>query len=117
MTNSSPGSSKAQDQVNDATEPTTEPEPASALSECNPRSLDEFFNRDPLDLTKQDRTVIVTELRRQRKAWAIAEAQGKTRMPKAPKAKAGAFPDVLKSIDELFDTPPATLGSLDEILE
>lgn len=74
---------------------------APALAECSPRSLDEFFNRDPLDLSKADRAIIVAELRRLREVWAKAEASGAKR---APKTQAGS-PIAVKSLDELFDDP------------
>jgi len=55
------------------------------LSFANPRSLDELFNRDPLDLADQDIDVIVAEFRKQRAAWLAAEGQPKAKA--APKAK------------------------------
>jgi len=57
----------------------------SPLAEASPRSLDEFFSRDPLDLSDQDLDVIVAELRRQRKQFLVAEAQ-----PKAPRGASKA---------------------------
>lgn len=56
------------------------------LLEAPATSLDELFSRDPLDLSDQDLSVIVVELRRQRVRWKQAEAEGKT--ARAPKAKA-----------------------------
>jgi hypothetical protein len=53
------------------------------LTEAKPTSLDELFNRDPLDLADKDIDVIVAEFTRQRRAWVEAEAAGK-----APRAKA-----------------------------
>jgi hypothetical protein len=58
------------------------------LAFANPRSLDELFNRDPLDLGDQDIDVIVAEYRRQRAQWLEAEGQ-----PKPTRAKAGPKPE------------------------
>lgn len=74
----------------------TEPSP---LAEANPASLDELFSRDPLSLSNNDIARGVEALRAQRANWKIAEAQGKTKAPKAKKAK----PD------------SAEVGSLDDI--
>lgn len=58
------------------------------LAEANPQSLQELFSRDPLLLSRSDLLTISTELRRQRVAWAKAEARGQ-RAPKAPKTQSG----------------------------
>jgi len=42
------------------------------LGEANPSSLDEFFAKDPLQLTDQDLEVIVAELRRMREKFLSA---------------------------------------------
>lgn len=56
------------------------------ISEVNPLSLAEIMALDPLKLTKQDRAAIVTELRRARASWEIAESKGKRVAPtKEPK--------------------------------
>jgi len=58
----------------------------SPLAEPELNSLDELFSRDPFQYSDQDIAKIVNELRRARKNWAQAEAQGKTKAPKkAPK--------------------------------
>jgi hypothetical protein len=49
------------------------------LNEASPRSLEEIFSSDPLNLTRQDRDVIVSELRRARENWIKEEASGKKR--------------------------------------
>ena len=70
---------------------------ASPLAEAEVGSLDELFAR--LDAHIQARTLnlpnaqkdlasVVTELRRQREAWAKAEASGATRAPRAKKVAA-----------------------------
>lgn len=64
----------------------------SPLSEADPTSLDELFSRLDAHITlntlrgpaaQGDLDAIVRELRRQRAAWAKAEAEGKTRAPRA----------------------------------
>lgn len=76
----------------------------SPLEEVNPRSLDEVFNSSPLTHSKEDRALIIAELRAQRAKWAQAEAEGK----RAPRPKAPAKPKLsseeLKnlSLDDLF---------------
>jgi hypothetical protein len=56
------------------------------LEEASPKSLEDVFNADPLELTRQDRDVIVAELRRMREVWVKAEAGGAKRAPKASAA-------------------------------
>lgn len=77
----------------------------SPLTEADPQSLDALFSMDPLSLTDKDLAVIVRELRKQRERWAAAEAQGKTRAPKAASAPAGAKTKVpastIKSLADL----------------
>lgn len=76
-------------------EPSNEPQAPgpSPLAETDPSSLDEEFSRDLAALSPEQRAEsvrrIVTELRRQRVAWKVAEAFGAT---KAPKAKRAAKP-------------------------
>jgi hypothetical protein len=64
-------------------EPTMSENPLSEASEI---SLEEAFNRDPLELTRQDRDKIVAELRRARENWIKEEAGGKkqSKSGKAP---------------------------------
>lgn len=80
-------------------------QPTSPLSEADPRSLDELFARLDQHITLNtlrgpaataDLDAVVSELRRQRAAWARAEAEGKTR---APRAK--ATPRVSTSLGDL----------------
>lgn len=59
--------------------------PASPLAEADPQSLNEIMNRDPLEYSRQDRDVIVAELRRMRSKWLLEEAAGKTRATKPKK--------------------------------
>ena len=63
-----------------------------ALSEANPDSLSEFFNRDPMVLSPADITRLVSEYRKLRARWAVAELAGKKQMPKALKEKAVPVP-------------------------
>jgi predicted DNA-binding transcriptional regulator YafY len=48
----------------------------SPLAEASPESLQELFDKDPLQLTSDDIERIVTELRAQRERWKAAEATG-----------------------------------------
>ena len=79
---------------------------ASPLAEAEVGSLDELFAR--LDAHIQARTLnlpnaqkdlasVVTELRRQREAWAKAEASGATRAPRGPKRA----PQAATTLDDL----------------
>lgn len=63
----------------------TAPEP-SPLTEADPASLQELFNRDPLSLSDSDIDRIVSELRSQRARW----EQGQ-RTKKAPAQNAVAL--------------------------
>jgi len=69
------------------------------LAGVNPESLDELFSRDPRQLGEADITKIVEALRKQRKAWKVAEAQG-ARVTRKAKAPAGPKPEV-KSLKDL----------------
>ena len=51
--------------------------PVSPLAEAQPESLQELFDKDPLLLTDPDVERIVTELRKARDLWAVAEKKGK----------------------------------------
>ena len=55
----------------------------SPLLEAQAESLQELFDKDPLQLTDSDVEKIVTELRAQRGRWLIAEKKGKSKS--APK--------------------------------
>lgn len=74
------------------TEPTL---PESPLNEASPKSLDELFDRDPLDLADEDVDTIITTMRTNRALWLKLEedaaAQGKrVSAPRAKKPKAPA---------------------------
>lgn len=58
---------------------------ANPLAEANPESLQEIFDKDPLQLTDDDIERIVAEERSMREKWKLAERAGSTRQ-KAPKA-------------------------------
>lgn len=49
----------------------------SPLAEASPESLQELFDKDPLELTDHDVERIVAELREQRGRWTQAEKKGK----------------------------------------
>lgn len=61
------------------------------LAEPDPKSLDELFNADPLELTDEDLDTLVAEYRANRELWAKEEAaaktQGRARRPKEYKQK------------------------------
>jgi hypothetical protein len=48
------------------------------LDEASPESIDELFDRDPLELSDQDVDKIVARLRQDREAWAADEASAQT---------------------------------------
>ncbi len=84
-------------------EPSAAPPPTSPLREADPQSLDELFARldshiaaRTLNLpnAQRDLASVVTELRRQREAWARAEASGATRAPKAKKVDVTTLGDL-----------------------
>jgi hypothetical protein len=49
----------------------------SPLAEANPESLQELFDKDPLQLTDPDIDRVVAELRTMRERWALTEKKGK----------------------------------------
>lgn len=55
----------------------TQPSP---LAEASPASLQELFDRDPLQLTDPDIERIVTELRAQRQRWEAGQKSSKSKM-------------------------------------
>ena len=67
-------------QQNQSPQATTTPSSESSpLAEANPGSLDEFFSKDPEQLTQSDLEVLCTKLRAQREEWLKAEAGGARR--------------------------------------
>ena len=56
------------------------------LAEASPQSLEEYFSKAP-PYSDAEIYTIVTELRRKREVWKVADAQGKR--PKAEKAPKG----------------------------
>lgn len=60
----------------------TDPSP---LLEVQPQVLQEYFDRDPLDLSDEAIDVIVTQLRQMRQRFLLAENAGK-RPPRQKKA-------------------------------
>lgn len=70
---------------------------ASPLEEANAVSLDELFSRDPEGYSSQDIDVIIKELRRQREAFAKAEAAGEA----TPRAKKSTGPKETLSLSDL----------------
>lgn len=80
--------------------------PPSPLAEADPLSLDELFARFDshiqartlgLPPAQADLLAIVSELRKQREAWAVAEASGATKAPRAKKAA----PPTTTTLDDL----------------
>ena len=73
----------------------------SPLAEARPDSLQSYFSMDPLHLTRQDRDVIVAELRRMREKWKTEEQSGatKSRAAKAPTAPKKPAPPQLSLKD------------------
>ncbi len=74
----------------------------SVLDEADPRSLDDLFNLDPLELANDPNAIerIVGELRLQRKDWAVVE---KEKVTKGKKKKVVANPNAPKlSLDDLL---------------
>lgn len=66
-------------------------ETQTPLSEADPKSLDELFNEDPLNLTDSDVERLVAELRANRHLWkkedAEAKSQDRARRPSKYKPK------------------------------
>lgn len=52
----------------------------SPLAEASPSSLQELFDRDPLQLTDPDIEKIVAELRAQRQRWESGQKASKSKM-------------------------------------
>ncbi len=76
-------------------------EAPNPLLEAKIDSLDRIFSDDPLNLTIADRAAAVAALRKQRATWAIAEAEGKTRAPKAKATATGPKPTLtLSDLDD-----------------
>jgi hypothetical protein len=61
----------------------------SPLSEASSESLSELFAKDPLELTTEDISRVVSELRAQRERWMVAEKKGR-----APKAETKVITDL-----------------------
>jgi len=64
------------------------------LKEASPESISELFDKDPLKLTEQDLTTIVSRLRADRVQWK-KDDQAK-RMNKGVKKKGGGIPKDLQ---------------------
>ena len=71
--------------------PTASPSP---LSEADPKSLEEIFSLDPLKLSRSDRDVIVTELRRARAKWEDVKTSPSKGAPKVPVDPNMSFEDL-----------------------
>lgn len=63
------------------------PAPTNPLAEASPASLDEFFSRNPWEMTDGEFLKMIHEFRRQRVAWLAAEAAGAKRAPVAKKSR------------------------------
>lgn len=75
-------------------------DPANPMTEVSANSLDELFDRDPLELSKQDIATMVEAFRAQRIRW---EADGSTEPKKAKAAdkKANEAENKNLSLDDL----------------
>jgi len=73
--------------TNDLASPFGDIPQSKALTEANPGSLNELFNRDPEGLSDGDIDRIIEVMRAQRERFAQAEAQG-TKRPKPTQAPA-----------------------------
>lgn len=62
------------------------PQPVEFKSEVDAKALQALFDRDPEQLTKEDLTTIVVELRKQRAKFSVDE-QAKAMQEKKPRAK------------------------------
>lgn len=71
--------------------PTPKP---SVLAEASPASLEDYFNKDPLELTRQDRDVIVEYFRKARETFLREEAEGKKPGRRAVAAKSAPKQDL-----------------------
>lgn len=78
--------------------PTTSKSP---LSEANPESLQELFDRDPLELSKQDITRIVTELRANRHHFVKEETRARKAGKKNPGGAAAKATAKRMTLDDL----------------
>jgi hypothetical protein len=76
--------------------------PPSPLAEADPKSLDELFNADPLELTNKDLAALVTELRANRDKWAKEEAESQTKArPRRPSKYKAVPPKGSLSLENL----------------
>jgi hypothetical protein len=73
----------------------------SPLTEADPHSLNELFERDPLQLKDPEIEFIVHALRRQRVTWEAEEAKAKSKgkRPSSAAAKEAAKKITLDSLD------------------
>jgi len=70
----------------------------SLLTETNPASVDELFNRDPLLLTQRDLKTMVEYYRGKRENWLVDEKAGKVKATRAVKG-----PKETGTLDDLKD--------------
>ncbi len=73
--------------------------PTSPLSEAEPNSLDELFNRDPLELADQDIQRIVAVFRAQRKNFDLEEASAKKSGKKVNPSKLKKSAEEIAALD------------------
>jgi hypothetical protein len=74
----------------------------SPRAEVSPKSIDELFSADPMDLGPEDYRRIIAEFRAKRDIWEKAEVQKQIEGRK-PKAKAKAEPGVQLAAADLDD--------------
>lgn len=73
---------------------------ASPLTEANPFSIQDLFNKEPESLTDAEITAMVSELRKQRGTWLIAEdaKAAKAKKEKGIPLNKDEFNDLLKDL-------------------
>lgn len=75
----------------------------SPLSEIDPAVVQEFFSKDPLDLTDAELDMMIEHMRANRKNWLAAEA-AKATAEKKPRAKGPAIPLSPNQLKDLEDS-------------
>lgn len=75
------------------------PTPNSPLSDADPQSLEDLFSKDPLELTKEERIVIIKKLREARHRWQEEETATKSGAKKRASTKAGLKKADIANID------------------
>lgn len=74
---------------------------SNLLAEAQPDSLGDVMSMDPETWTPSHRARVIAEYRRQREAWAKAEASGATRAPSAKKIAGPKITETPKTAGDL----------------